>query len=89
MKRMGWTVVSAAMSVVIGRAHVTLSPWVTSRAACWRLAGVIRLMVPSSSSLPQRPQFDSVFRYSRTFDSVGRLRGSGHGPGGRYFFSPE
>src|ERR1700752_568068 len=77
MKRMGWTVVSAAMSVVMGRAHVTLSPWVTRRAACWRLAGVIRLMVPSSSSLPQRPQFDSVFRYSRTVDSEGTPDGAG------------
>ncbi len=61
MKRMGWKVVSGVMSVAIGRAHVTLSPWVTSR-----LAGVIRLLVPSSSSLPQRPQFDRVFRQSRT-----------------------
>ena len=66
MKRIGWTVVSGVMSVVMGRAQVTLSPWVTSRAAAWRLAGVMRLMVPSSSSLPPRPQFDRVFRYSRT-----------------------
>ncbi len=76
------------MSVAIGRAQVTLSPWVTSRAAAWRLAGVMRLMVPSSSSLPQRPQFDSVFRYSRT-STPWDLRGSGHERAGRYFFSPE
>jgi hypothetical protein len=62
MKRRGWTVVSAVMSVVIGRAQVTLSPVVTRRAAAWRRAGVIRLTVPSSSSLPQRPQLDSDFR---------------------------
>jgi hypothetical protein len=62
MKRIGWTVVSAVMSVVIGRAQVTLWPWVTRRAAAWRLAGVIRLTVPSSSSLPQRPQLESAVR---------------------------
>ena len=62
MKRRGWTVVSAVMSVVIGRAQVTLSPVVTRRAAAWRRAGVTRLTVPSSSSLPQRPQLDSDFR---------------------------
>jgi hypothetical protein len=50
------------MSVVIGRAQVTLWPWLTRRAAAWRLAGVMRLMVPSSSSLPQRPQLDRDFR---------------------------
>jgi hypothetical protein len=33
MKRMGWTVVSAVISVLMGRAQETLSPWVTSRAA--------------------------------------------------------
>src|SRR5215475_10032434 len=36
-----------------------------------RLAGVMRLMVPSSSSWPQRPQLDRVRMYSRTCDSVG------------------
>ena len=62
MKRIGWTVVSGVMSVVIGRAQVTLWPWLTRRAAARRLSGVIRLMVPSSSSLPQRPQLDRDFR---------------------------
>ena len=66
MNRSGWNVVSAAMSVRMGRAQVTLSPSVTRRAAAWRLAGVTRLIVPSSSSLPQRPQLESVVRYSRT-----------------------
>ena len=37
----------------------------TSAAACRRFAGVIRFSAPISSSLPQRPQFDSsVFRRS-------------------------
>ncbi len=62
MKRSGCTVVSAVMSVVIGRAQVTLTPALTRRAAAWRRAGVIRLTVPSSSSLPQRPQLDSDSR---------------------------
>jgi hypothetical protein len=62
MKRMTWKVVSAVMSVTIGRAPVTATPSSTSRAAAARLAGVIRLIVPSSSSAPHRPQFDSVFR---------------------------
>src|SRR5712691_797714 len=56
MKRIGWNVVSAAMSVPIGRAHVTGTPSWTSRAACTRLAGMIRFRVPSWSSAPQRPQ---------------------------------
>src|SRR5512134_1086456 len=79
MKRMGCTVVSGVMSVVMGRAQVTLSPAVTSRAAAWRLAGVIRLTVPSSSSLPQRPQFERDFRYSRTWASEGTAGGAGTG----------
>src|SRR5262252_7310042 len=37
----------------------TGTPSFTSANAAWRLAGVIRLSVPSSSSFPQRPQFDS------------------------------
>src|SRR6185436_20616336 len=71
MKRIGCTVVSAAMSVTMGRAQLTLTPSVTSRAAAMRLAGVIRFTVPSSSSAPQRPQFDSERRYSLTCASVG------------------
>ena len=62
MKRIGCTVVSAAMSVAMGRAQLTLTPSVTSRAAATRLAGVIRFTVPSSSSAPQRPQLDSARR---------------------------
>jgi hypothetical protein len=39
MKPMGWKVVSGVMSVALGRAQVTLRPWMTSRAAAGRLAG--------------------------------------------------
>src|ERR1700682_6026701 len=39
----------------------TASPSFTSAAACFRLAGVMKFAAPSSSSLPQRPQFDSSF----------------------------
>src|SRR3990170_2049824 len=73
MKRMGWTVVSAVISVDQGRAQVTLTPSVTRRAAAARFAEVIRLIVPSSSSVPQRPQLESVRRYSRTCASVGAV----------------
>src|SRR6266536_5248082 len=73
MKRMGWTVVSAVISVLQGRAQVTLAPSFTRRAAAARFSGVIRLTVPSSSSLPQRPQLDKVRMYSRTCASVGAV----------------
>ena len=85
MKRRGWKVVSGVMSVAMGRAQVTLTPSFTSRAAACRLAGVIRLMVPSSSSAPHRPQFDSDFRYPRTSASRGRTEDAA---GGTYFSSP-
>src|ERR1700675_4130734 len=71
MKRMPWTVVSAVISVDHGRAQVTLTPSRTSFAAAARFWEVIRLIVPSSSSLPQRPQLDRVRMYSRTCASVG------------------
>src|SRR5438128_2637004 len=71
MKRIGWNVVSAAMSVPIGRAHVTGTPSWTSRAACTRLAGVIRFSVPSWSSAPQRPQLLRLSIILRTSLSVG------------------
>src|SRR5262245_61316989 len=35
------------------------TPSLTRSAACFRFCGVIRFSVPFSSSLPQRPQFDS------------------------------
>src|SRR2546425_4896993 len=33
------------------------TPLLTSAAACFRFCSVIKLIVPSTSSLPQRPQF--------------------------------
>jgi hypothetical protein len=42
--------------VTIGRAQLTGTPSWTSAAARLRLAGVIRFIVPSWSSAPQRPQ---------------------------------
>src|SRR5206468_2375633 len=57
MKRTGWIVVSALISLVtIGRAQLTGTPSCTSAAARLRRAGVMRLIVPSWSSAPQRPQ---------------------------------
>ena len=45
----------------------------------------MRLMMPSSFSLPQRPQLEGVFGYSDL-----SLRGRGHELAGRrYCFSPE
>src|SRR3989440_40425 len=57
MKRSGWNVVSAlTVLVAIGRAQLTGTPSRTSAAARFRFSGVMRLIVPSSSSFPQRPQ---------------------------------
>src|SRR3989442_6267996 len=57
MKRRGWNVVSALIALVaIGRAQLTGTPSATSAAARFRFAAVMRLMVPSWSSAPQRPQ---------------------------------
>src|SRR3989442_2940244 len=57
MKRRGWIVVSALISLVtIGRAQLTGTPACTSAAARLRFAGVMRLIVPSWSSAPHRPQ---------------------------------
>src|SRR2546422_683586 len=57
MKRRGWNVVSAPIALVaIGRAQLTGTPSRTSAAARFRFSGVMRLIVPSSSSCPQRPQ---------------------------------
>src|SRR3989449_1865858 len=57
MKRRGWNVVSAPIALVaIGRAQLTGTPSLTSAAARFRFSGVMRLIVPSSSSCPQRPQ---------------------------------
>src|SRR5215475_11002701 len=50
---------STAFSVNVFVDSDTGTPSCTSANAALRLAGVIRLSVPSSSSLPQRPQFDN------------------------------
>src|SRR5437867_9083836 len=57
MKRRGWNVVSAPIALVaIDRAQLTGTPSFTSAAARFRFSGVMRLIVPSSSSCPPRPQ---------------------------------
>src|SRR5262245_28066746 len=50
---------SMAFSVNVFVDSDTGTPSFTSANAALRLAGVIRLSVPSSSSFPQRPQFDN------------------------------
>src|SRR4029077_15450267 len=56
---------SAAFSVGAVADSDTGTPSFTSASAARRLAGVIRLSVPSQSSFPHRPQFDnSVFQPS-------------------------
>src|SRR6266699_764914 len=50
---------STAFSVKVFVDSDTGTPSFTSANAALRLAGVIRLSVPSSSSRPQRPQFDN------------------------------
>src|SRR5215813_14634422 len=52
---------STAFSVAVFVDRDTGTPSLTSASAAWRLAGVIRLSVPNSSSFPQRPQFDNSF----------------------------
>jgi hypothetical protein len=47
---------SIALSVSASPASDTEKPSLTRAAACLRLAGVIKFIVPISSSLPQRPQ---------------------------------
>src|SRR5215470_5361362 len=59
---------STAFSVDVLVESETGTPSFTSANAALRLAGVIRLSVPSSSSFPQRPQFDnSVCQASNCF----------------------
>src|SRR5438105_2948452 len=50
---------SMAFSKAVFVDNDTGTPSFTSANAALRLAGVIRLSVPSSSSFPQRPQFDN------------------------------
>src|SRR5438552_5737928 len=51
---------SISLDALASRASDTENPSFTSAAACLRLAGVTRLSVPNSSSLPQRPQLESL-----------------------------
>src|SRR5262245_7625561 len=71
MKRIGWKLVSAVMSVEIGREQLTDTPSCTSAAARLRFSGVMKLSVPSWSSAPQRPQLLSESSILRTSASVG------------------
>src|SRR5262245_32641874 len=75
MKRSGWTVVSAVISVEIGRAQRTGTPSFTSAAARARCAGVMRFRVPNWSSAPQRPQLLRRSSMARTSPSVGTTIG--------------
>src|SRR5215831_10675769 len=52
---------SVFFSVLSSDDNETEIPSFTNAAACLRLAGVIRLSVPSSSSFPHRPQLESSF----------------------------
>jgi hypothetical protein len=60
MKCTGGLGTSAADSHNSGRAIETLTPSCTRLSARFVFSGVIRFGVPSSSSAPQRPQFDSL-----------------------------
>src|SRR5438093_3337523 len=71
MKRIGCTVVSAVMSVEIGREQLTDTPSLTSAAARLRWAGAMKFTVPSWSSAPQRPQLLSESNILSTSPSVG------------------
>src|SRR5215475_5084998 len=57
-----------------GRLNDTERPLRTNRAAAARLAGVMRLIAPTWSSFPQRPQFRRSRMYERTSASVGKAR---------------
>jgi hypothetical protein len=52
-------------------AHETLLPWRTARAAASRTSSVMWFRVPSWSSSPHRPQFDSVLNYPSTSSCAG------------------
>ena len=73
MYRCTWKVTSGVISVVIGRAQLTVSPSCTRDAACVRLAGVIRFRHPFWSSSPQRPQLLNEVIHSSTWASEGMV----------------
>ncbi len=61
---------SISAGTAISHAHDTLLPWRTARAAASRTSSVMWFSVPSSSSSPHRPQFDSVSKYPSTSGAV-------------------
>src|SRR5882757_9002810 len=69
----GHVVVDRSMSSGTATSHAqdTLLPWRTARAAASRTSSVMWFRVPSSSSSPHRPQFDSVLMYPSTSSCVG------------------
>ena len=71
MNRIGCTVVSAVMSVEIGREQLTDTPSLTSDAARLRWVGVMKFTVPSWSSAPHRSQLLSESSILSTSPSVG------------------
>ena len=64
------------------RAHETISPVRTSRAAAARFAGVIRFSAPAWSSAPQRPQFFDFSKISSMRAGVTLIGSSGAGRDG-------
>jgi hypothetical protein len=62
---------SISSSTATSHAHDTLLPWRTARAAASRTSSVMWFRVPSWSSSPHRPQFDSVLKYPSTSSCVG------------------
>ena len=62
---------SISSGTATSHAHDTLRPWRTARAAASRTSSVMWFRVPSSSSSPHRPQFDSVSKYPSTSSCVG------------------
>jgi hypothetical protein len=62
---------SISSSTATSHARDTLLPWRTARAAASRTSSVMWFRVPSWSSSPHRPQFDSVLKYPSTSSCVG------------------
>src|SRR6516162_6298956 len=67
---------SIARSRLAKRASETTTPSFTRRNASFVFSGVARLRVPRSSSLPQRPQFESSCSIASTCSKVVRWVGS-------------
>src|ERR1039458_8724399 len=67
---------SAAATVLSGRAHETVRPTRTVAAAAAVTSGVIRLSAPSWSSSPQRPQLVRLSWRGRTSSAAMGSRGT-------------